>query len=267
MLATFYHHPPKYKGPNWCELDLTAFQAVQKCLDAFRPDVIIHAAANSDLDECEKNPQAAEKINVVATKFLAQTAEAFGVRFIFVSSDMVFDGKTGFYSENDPVSPLAVYGKNKIDAEKSVHLSCKNHVIARTALIYGRPLGGGSSFSNWMEMRLRKNQTVPLYTDQFRTPIYVENLAEMLLELAQSDFVGTLHLGGANRIDRYNFGLQLCSLGGYNSRLLQKTSMHDFQPLAPRPADVSFSIDKAKSVLTTKMLSTEGGLLRMFEND
>jgi len=267
VLATFYHHPPKYKGPNWCKLDLTAFQAVQKCLDEFRPDVIIHAAANSNLDECEKNPQDAEKINVAATEFLAQAAEALGARFIFVSSDMVFDGKTGFYSESDPVSPLAVYGKNKTDAEKSVQHSCKNHVIARAALIYGRSLGGGSSFSNWMEMRLRKNQTVPLFIDQFRTPIYAGNLAEMLLELAHLDFIGTLHIGGANRIDRYNFGLQLCSLGGYNSSLLQPTSMHDFQPLAQRPADVSFSIDKAKSVLTTKILRTEEGLLRMFESD
>ncbi|NOY61208.1 MAG: sugar nucleotide-binding protein [Calditrichaeota bacterium] len=154
-----------------------------------------------------------------------------------------------------------------LKTENSVHLLCKNHVIARAALIYGRSRGGGSSFSNWMEMRLRKNQTVPLYTDQFRTPIYAGNLAEMLLELAHSDFIGTLHLGGANRIDRYNFGLQLCSLGGYNPGLLQPTSMYDFQPLAPRPADVSFSIDKAKSVLTTKMLSTEEGLLRMFESN
>lgn len=239
---------------------------MHKCIDDFCPDIILHTAANSNLDSCEQNPHAAERINVAATECLAQAAEARGARFIFISSDMVFDGETGFYSENDPVAPLAVYGKNKADAEKKVQYICRNYVIARAALIYGRPKGGGSSFSNWIEQRLTKNQAVPLYTDQFRTPIYVENLAEALLELAQSDFIGTLHLGGANRIDRYNFGLQLCSLGGYDACLLRPTSMHDFQPPARRPADVSLSIAKAKSVLTTKILDTREGLSHMFKD-
>ncbi len=266
MRAIFFNHPPKNGGQDWCALDLTEFNAVQECLDEFQPDVIIHTAANSNLDDCEKNPSAVEKINVTATEYLAQAAEARGMRFIFVSSDMVFDGKSGFYKEEHPVSPLAVYGKNKTEAENKIRLCCKNFVIARAALIYGRSRGGGFSFSSWIEKRLAKSDTVPLYTDQFRTPVYVENLAEALLELARSDFIGTLHLGGANRIDRYNFGMQLCALGGYDARLLRPTSMHDVQPLAARPVDVSFSIDKAKSVLMTKMLSTEEGLLRMFKD-
>ena len=166
--------------PGTTALDLTSREAALACVRAVRPQVILHAAANSNLDACERHPQAAIDINTNAVATLLEAAQEVGARLILVSTDMVFDGDRGNYSENDMVRPLSVYGQTKIAAERLVLEAPGRHLIARSALIYGRPVHGGSSFSQWIENRLRAGQHVPLYTDQFRSPIWVENLAEVL---------------------------------------------------------------------------------------
>jgi dTDP-4-dehydrorhamnose reductase len=116
-----------------------------------------------------------------------------------------------------------------------------------------------------METNLKKGNQIGLYVDQFRTPVYVENIADALLELAENMFCGTIHLGGANRINRYDFGLELCAVCRYDKDLLVKSSMSDSTPTAPRPRDVSLSIEKAKMVLKTRLLSTREGLEEMIK--
>ncbi len=264
VFATFLHHPPKKLPDQWIALDLTWHATVREYLEDIQPDVIIHAAAISNLDLCEENPFLAEAVNVQTTNNLASWAAAHRIRMIYISSDMVFDGTGSYYTETDPVSPISVYGKCKASAENIVRSKCRKWVVARAALIYGRPKIGGTSFSEWLEGRLRNGKRIPLYYDQFRTPILVENLAEAILELAENDFIGTVHLGGANRVDRLTFGQQLCEIGGYDPSLLDPTSVADAQPRAPRPVDISLSIRRAQSVLRTKLLSTEEGLKRMF---
>lgn len=262
-VGTHWNNSPNNKTGNWHQIDLTDKQNVKSFLAEFQPDVIIHSAANSNLDQCENDQESAYKTNVAATKWLAEYSGENGVRLIFVSSDMVFDGNRGMYFEDDPIFPLAYYGQSKVDAEKAVKEMDENFVIARSALIYGRPVTGGSSFSNWMENNLAQGKEIGLYTDQFRTPVYVENIADAFLELAENEFCGTIHLGGANRINRFDFGLELCSICGYDKNLLIKSSMSDSTPTAPRPRDVSLSTEKANNVLITRLLSTKEGLEEM----
>jgi dTDP-4-dehydrorhamnose reductase len=264
IFATFFNHPPKRKSGHWIQLDLTRHAEVREYLDIIQPHVIIHAAAVSSLDLCEENPLLAEAINIQTTMNLASYAFQNNTRLIYISSDMVFDGGKGLYEETDHVAPISVYGATKATSEDLVRQHSKNWVIARSALIYGRSRLGGSSFSEWMETRMRQNQKVPLFKDQYRSPILVDNLAEALIDLARNDFIGTLHLGGANRIDRFSFGQQFCRYGRYDEKLLESTSMYDLHQRAPRPADVSLSVCKAQSVLKNRLLSTEEGLERMF---
>jgi len=264
--ATYLTHPPRRKSGHWTQIDLTRHAEVREYLELIRPQVIIHTAAMSNLDLCEEHPLWAEAVNVQTTMNFASYACRLGIRLIYVSSDMVFDGAKGLYEETDRVAPISVYGGNKAASEEIVRHHCNNWVVARTALIYGKPKMGGSSFSEWMETRLRQGFKVPLFHDQFRSPILVDNLAEALLELAKSDFIGTLHLGGANRTDRYSFGVQLCDFGGYDPCLLEAISMHAAHTKAPRPADVSLSIQKSQALLKNPLLSTEEGLRRMFNS-
>lgn len=244
-------------------LDLTDRPAVLAVVRARRPDVILHAAANANLDLCQIDPSAAAAINVEAVAMLLEAAHECSARLILVSSDMVFDGSTGLYREADPVHPLSVYGETKVAAENLVLAAGPPHLAVRAALIYGRPRRRGSSFSQWIEARLQAGEKVPLYTDQFRSPVWVENLAAVLLELAGIEVSGLLHCGGANRIDRYTFAHQLCRAAGYDTSLLLPTSMQDTTSPAPRPADVSLDSQRAAALLKTPLLATEEGLRRM----
>ena len=265
VLGTYWKTIPATLNNCWAKVDLSDFRSTKSVLDAFKPDAIIHAAANSNLDDCEQNREAARKINVESTKNLAEYSAKKNVRFIFVSSDMVFNGKSGMYSEEDTTSPISYYGETKVMAEEFVKKTCRNFVIARSALIYGRSLEGGFSFSQWIEKKLNHGERMSLYTNQFRTPIYVANLAEVLIELAFNTFTGTLHLAGANKINRFDFGKQLCKLGGYSIDVLDPSLMNNAKTIAPRPKDISLSIKKAQKILETKLLTTEQGLLLMYK--
>jgi dTDP-4-dehydrorhamnose reductase len=259
----YFHNKPIDAPATWRCLDLADQSALMASLEQIQPDIVIHSAAISNLDTCEANPDFAHHVNVDATSYLAEYAARNAVRLIFISSDMVFNGEKGMYSEDEPVSALAVYGKTKILAEELIRKKCSNYAILRSALIYGKPAINGTSFSEWIRKRLEKEEKVTLYIDQYRTPILAENLAEAILELAEHDFVGTLHLAGPNRVDRLTFGRQLCQAGNYDENLLQSATIKEGCFAAPRPVDVSLCIKKAQSILATRFLSTEEGLERM----
>ncbi len=252
--------------PDLEPLELTDKTAVKSCLLRVRPEVVIHAAAMANLDTCEKNPDLAFAVNTQATQTLLDFSRQINARFIFLSTDMVFDGSRGYYRESDDCSPLSVYGCTKVAAEKYITQNYDNYVIVRAALIYGRPRLGGTSFSQWIENQLSQEQPVRLYVDQYRTPILVDNLAKILIELAESRFTGILHCGGPERIDRFSFGQKLCRIAGYDASLLLPASMTEDQPPAPRPRDVSLCSDLAASILQTPLLSCEQGLRLMLEN-
>ena len=264
--AIYHQNPPKEMSGEWRQVDLTDSSEMQHVLDDVAPDVIIHAAAVSNLDVCEESPDLANAVNVVTTARLAAYAREKAKRLIFISSDMVFDGSRGMYKETDETYPISVYGRSKLMAERAVISEKSNWVVVRTALVYGKPQTGGSSFSEWLERKLRRNEQAHLYYDQFRTPVWVDNLAEAILELAAGDFTGVIHLAGANRIDRFSFAKQYCLFGGFDDELLVAKSVHQDAHIAPRPVDVSLSVDKARSILKTRLLSTEEGLRRLFSS-
>lgn len=263
VTALYQHHAIPSLPISSESLDVCDGPRLQNFIERLKPSLIIHAAANSNLDDCENRPDQARRLNVESTRLLAEYAGRQHVRLIFVSSDMVFDGRRGMYREDDVVNPTSFYGQTKVEAENVVKELCPNHVIVRTALIYGRPFHGGNSFSHWLENRMRQGIAAPLFYDQFRTPIWVQDLAEAIWQLAHSHFTGTIHLAGDNRIDRYQFGLELCRLAGYDSSLLQRVSMNDVPSPAPRPVDVSLATDLARTVLHRRLLPTIEGLARM----
>ena len=262
--ATFWNHPPVNEKEQWFRLDLTNYAGLDQFLNKIRPDVILHLAAITDIDQCQLDKESAKSVNIEATKCLVNYAATKRKRMIFISSDMVFDGKKGMYREEDAVAPVSFYGEAKAIAEEIVRSHCSNWVNVRAALIYGKPLGGGSSFTEWMRRGLENGKQVFLYSDQYRTPIFVENLARIIIELIDHSFIGDLHCGGANRIDRFSFGKQFCKFGHYDPNLLVPTLIKQSKAAATRPVDVSLDISKAKSILKTRLLSTEEGLLQMF---
>jgi dTDP-4-dehydrorhamnose reductase len=262
VFATFHTHPFSIRGVTPVSLDLRDKNHIQNMIRQVKPKVVIHCAAYSDVDACQKDPELAFRINTESARVLGEAAEAAGSRLIYVSSDMVFDGDRGDYKESDPTHPINIYGESKLAGEGEVKMSCSDAVIARTALVYGSSVHDGHSFSEQLIQRIKHGGTVSLFHDQFRTPILVQNLVEALLELAGIDFRGSIHLGGAERTDRYTFGLKLAELNGLSTDKIKPVSMDETPLPAPRPRDASFNISKAKSLLKTRFLGCQEGLQR-----
>ncbi len=264
ILAQYHHNPIPSTAPGLEMLPVDLTNPDWKEVLDFQPGAIIHTAALSLLDECEREPLLAEEINYHATVQLAEIARRTKARFIFVSTDQLFDGKKSLYSEGDPPIPLSVYGKTKAAAEKYLLAHLNNCVVARAALIYGKALHGKPTFTETMVNKLGNGQPVKLFVDEYRTPVLVQNLAAALWELAGSDFRGIIHLGGAQRVSRYEMGEILCRLFDFSTGLLIPTRLAELALPAPRPPDCSLDISLAKRTLHTRMVDCEEGLRLAF---
>jgi len=262
--GTYHKHPVAFNNAEMHCVSMLNEQSIVQCVRSIKPEVIIHTAAWTDVNACERDPQLAYDINAEATAVIAREASRMGARMISLSSDMVFDGRKGLYVESDPVHPLNHYGITKLAGEKYVLDSVPSSVVARVALIYGKPLGEGNSFSERILQKIRKGDPVYLYTDQYRSPVWVADLSRALLELANHEFCGIIHLGGADRVDRYQFGLLLVKKEGFSPDCLYPVSMFDSQTAAERPQDVSFCIRQAQSILKTKLVGYREGINHMY---
>ncbi len=236
-------------------------------IQKLHPDIIIHTAAMAAIDECESHPGPARKINYETTCCLSDLARSLGSRFIFISSDVVFEGNRGHYKEEDKPCPLNVYAGTKAEAERYILDNLSNMVVIRPALFYGLSLNSRPSFSEIMFRRLRSGQNVHTFTDQYRTPILVKDLANAIWELVHHDYCGLLHVGGPQRFNRYEMGLILCGIFNLDSNLLIPVKSSDVQMNAPRPLDCSLDSSRAAGILKTHFSDFEEGCRLAFSEN
>lgn len=263
VFGTYNLHADIPAGIDKVQIDLRERKALLGVLKEFRPKVIIHAAV-LQLEDCERHPELAQQVNIDSTFHLSEWAAANNCRMIYVSSDMVFGGARSMYTEDDLTDPVNEYGRTKLVAERVVQEFCENFVVARLPLLYGFPVAGGSCFMVSMLERLKSRKAVQVYSDQFRTPGLVQNMAEALLEIAEIEFCGTLHVAGRARVSREELARQAAQHAGLETDLLQAISMHDQPPGAPRPVDVSLDTARARSLLRAPLLDVGSALARMF---
>lgn len=241
-------------------VDLRDPFALLKILDGVKPDVIIHCAAQSRVAFCENAPTAAWEVNSRVTADIAQQSAQRNIRLIFLSSDMLFDGKKGNYTEADEPNPINFYGWTKFGAERRIHEFHDNAVITRVNLTYGSPLNGGHSFSQEVIETVRAGKPYYLYADQFRSFISVKNLSACIWELAQSDYTGTVHLGGSEAADRVTFARKLADRLHLNPELLISTTAAQVQAEVSYPKNNTFDLTLASRLLKTPLLDLEQGL-------
>jgi len=241
--------------------DITDRDLTRALLVEFRPDVVIHTAALADIDYCEGHPEEAFAVNTMATDTLAACCAEHGARLVYCSTDTVFDGRRGMYTESDRPGPVNIYARSKAEAEARVAARGGNTVIARLSLVLGIPLlGAGNAFLPGLLRRLRAGEKAPFPVNEIRTPVDVVTLGGALLEVAASDYQGFLHLAGNTRLSRYDMACQIARHLGYSDRLIEPVDSSTMPGRAPRPADVSLDNTLARSVLTTPMLALEDGL-------
>lgn len=246
---------------EWINMDVTDRDTVTKVVCEVSPCVIIHAAAIANVDTCARHRDAARAVNVAGTENIARAAEKIGCRLIFVSTDFVFRGCKSFYSEKDNPEPLSYYGKTKLAAEESATSLTSDICIVRLSPLYGPSVNKSNCFTNTIICRLIKGESVDLFVDEFRTPIYVKNLCEILIELAnRRDLQGIYHLGGPQRVSRLQFGWKLCDIFGFSRRLIQPIKMRSYISEYTRPKDCSLNSAKAMKILTTRFWTIDEGL-------
>lgn len=260
VVATYNLNKPTFQNVTWLKLDLSFLKEIEEICKQIKPDVFIHNAALTNADYCEDHREQTQKINIAATEHLSKLSLQLGSRFLYISTDLVFDGDSPPYSENARPNPLSFYGWSKWQGELATKENNPNSVVVRPAIMYGPPAILGTSFSEWMRKTWEKGQQTKLFTDQFRTTIFGRNLADSIIELAQTEYSGILHLAGDERINRYDFGILLANQLNLREEYLIPSKMSEVFLKGKRPADVSLNINLAKKLLKTKFLNCAEGI-------
>lgn len=241
--------------------DLTDFNTLEEIIHSIRPDAIIHTAAISNIDTCETNKITAEHVNVEVTRQLAQLANDIDCKLIFCSTDSIFDGIHGFYTEEDIPHAVNVYAATKIKAEQIVLKANKKNAVARFSLIVGLPvINAGNSFLSTLIDKIKKGDDIQLPSNEIRTPIDVITAGKALIELAENDFSGIIHLAGNTSLTRYELGLEIASIFNFPKHKILPINSNSMPGRAPRPNNASLDNSKAKQYLKTPMLSIDDGL-------
>jgi dTDP-4-dehydrorhamnose reductase len=237
------------QGLSRAELELTETSKVEARIHALKPDLLIHCAALSRTKDCEQNPDEARRVNVEVTAQLAQLSR--DIPFIFLSSGEVFDGKTGWYGETDEPNPINVYGKTKLEAERVV-LQNPQHTVVRIVLTSGTSQNGDRSFVEDICRTAKAGKEVTLYADEFRCPLPAGVIARTIWELVDRKQPGLYHLGGSDRLSRWEIGETL--LPWYpelKGRLVKGSARNHIG--SPRPSDLSLRCEKLQRLLSFRI--------------
>ena len=244
IFGTVFNHPLELSGVNVFRINLTDYTSLKRMFSEVCPDAVIHTAAMANPNLCEKYPSESFAINVTASNAIAGLCEDHAIPCIFTSSDLVFDGLNPPYDENDEVCPTSFYGEHKVLAESGMQERCSTVTICRMPLMFGNPGPVATSFVQPMLDALKAETELKLFTDEFRTPVGGKSAAEGIL-LALKLANGIIHLGGRERVSRYEFGKLFSEVLGFPSAKLTPCRQEDHPMLASRPPDVSFDSSKA----------------------
>lgn len=253
------------KNIPYQQLDITKRSSVLKFIDAYQPDVIINTAAVTNVDLCETDRALAWKVNVSGVENLVYGAKMVGAKIIHFSSDYVFDGKNGPYSESDIPNPISYYGRTKLASENVLKLSGIPNVIIRTMILYGIANQVKDNFALWLVNSLSENKQIRVVDDQIGNPTLVDDLAFAVLKIVEYNRLGLFHIAGAELTSRYGFALALAKKFKFSKDLITPIKTSILKQPASRPLKSGFIILKAETELNLKMSNVESGLT-VFQN-
>jgi dTDP-4-dehydrorhamnose reductase len=236
----------RVRGLVRSRLDLTDYKAVREAFASDRPELIIHCAAISRSPDCEADPIRARRVNIDVTAVLAELAAA--IPFVFLSTDLVFDGQKGGYVETDAPNPLGVYAETKVLAEQVV-LRHPRHTVVRTSLNGGTSPTGDRGFNEQMRLAWKAGRTLRLFTDEYRSPLAARVTAQAVWELVARDQPGLYHLAGRERLSRWQIGQLVAARWPRLNPRLEPASLQHYSG-APRAPDTSLNCARAQALLS-----------------
>ncbi|MEA4811373.1 MAG: SDR family oxidoreductase [Anaerolineaceae bacterium] len=241
------------------EFDLTDIKAIRPRLETLVPDYVIHTAALASIEDCEKNPELAYKLNAEVPGELAWSLKGMGIPMIHISTDAVFDGTKGDYTENDMPNPINTYAHSKLKGEDNVQSEYKEAIIARV-VFYGWSLNGRRSLAEFFYNRLKQEETASGFTNMTFTPLYVEHLANLLLKALEHELHGVYHFFGNQSVSKYAFGVSLAREFGFDETLISPIAVEDSELTVRRSLNLSMNTNKLQAALSCKLPGITEGL-------
>ena len=253
---------PEPLGDRYRAMDITIRAEVDRVFDAVRPEAVIHAAAMTNVDACETDPEACRLQNVTATQHLVDAAKRHGSHFIFLSTDFIFDGLHGPYREEDAAAPLSVYGHSKLEGERIVMgAGLAKWAIARTIIVFG--VAPGLSRGNavlWAKGALEKGQPIKAVDDQWRMPTLAEDLADGCIRIAKRGASGIYNLSGPDGMSILELVMRVGRFFNLDTAVVTPVKSDALGQPAKRPPRTGFVLDKARRDLGYAPHGFEEGL-------
>ncbi len=253
---------PYLPKENFKQIDITDFNSLLDTLHAFKPSHIVHTAAITNVEACEKDPLTCELVNVLTTEKIAEYCKKQGCHLTFLSTDFVFDGNAGPYSEDDSPAPRNGYGRSKLEAERRIIESGCNHAILRTILVYGViPDKNRSNVVLWAKNKLSATQTISVVDDQWRMPTWVDDLADACILAIEKEGQGIFHISSNELFSVIEIVQQVADFWNLDATLIKPISAEDIGQANNRPRKTGFILNKSERELGFKPTS----LLHSFE--
>lgn len=261
LIATARQAPttPLQQG-TFLPLDVTDKEAIDRTLHAVKPDVVIHTAAMTQVDDCETNREACLLQNVTAVEYLVHACNANNIHLVHVSTDFIFDGSEGPLREDAVPNPVNFYGLSKLKAEQYIQAHAQSWCILRTVLVYGvTPNMSRSNIVLWVKKSLEDKKTIKVVNDQWRTPTLAEDLAMGCYLAAKQKATGIYHISGKEMMTPYQIATHVAEFFNLDTTLIIPTDSTQFKQPAARPLKTGFIIEKAMRELSyTPHTFTEG---------
>lgn len=250
---------------NEYTLDITQKGKTTEAILKLRPLVVVHTAAETNVDLCETDHEHARRINVEGTANIVDGCAKVEAKLLFISTDYVFDGVKGSYSETDQPNPISFYGLTKLEAEHIVRTKLPNALIIRTSVLYGwHPTK--LNFATWVIKELREHRTIKVVKDHINSPTLADNLARAIRAAIERGSEGLLHVAGGQRISRLDFACRIAKTFNLDESLLVPVEMRELSWAAKRPSDSSLDVAKAEKELGIELLNVNRGLAEMLRS-
>jgi dTDP-4-dehydrorhamnose reductase len=249
-----YYFTDDYTG--YIKLDLTSRDELKKSFSEIKPGVVINCAAYTDVDGCESERELCWKINVDAVKNLIIASRISNTKVIHISTDYVFDGKQGPYTETDTPNPVSFYGRSKLAGENALITSGINYAILRTVVLFGNGINVKKNFALWLIGELKNGNRVNIVDDQISNNTIADDLAYGILKVTEKNSRGIYNIAGKDIISRYEFAMIACDVFEFDKTLVKRIKTGQLSQPAPRPMKSGLVTFKAEAELGFKPMDT-----------
>ncbi len=240
-------------------LELSAFTPVAQVLDEIKPDVVVNCAAITNLDVVESDPGLAWRLNAELPGFLAAECASRSIKLVHISTDAVFDGQSGNYSEEDAPNPINMYGRTKLAGEEAVLTANPQAIVARV-VFYGWSLSRTRSLAEWFLNNLSAGHVIRGFTNILFCPLLVNQLSNLLVEMIDRSLAGLYHVVSRENISKYDFGVILAQQFGLDSKLIQPDAYQDSDLAARRSLKLILSTNKLARDLNAALPDIHSGI-------